>query len=475
MCTITPSTYPAQTDSAVGLPEPSAYGGVLLLAQLWATLGGDRLMSGIRWQGRASPLLLFALVVWPVLAGASVRAVSVLCAKTTDPLLRLLGWYTVVTQRRLVRFVDSPRHDWGHLLGILVELLSSHPALVMGKAGIIAVDSTTVEKHYGPKLAGIRPVYDATQRRLVDGYEIVSACAVEAARCLPIGLVPHRKAETAAERAALKRRRRKAGDGEWPSKLDLALILITRACAAGVGSATVVGDSAFAVMWWLREIEALGRHWLVATRQDRRLRIGAEIRAIRDWVPGLALTPVTAGANDGSTLYGALLPQAVLLERHCNTRGLRCRPVYFERRNKRGKVVHRWYLLTDQLGWGLETLWLHWSWRWAIEQLHRESKQHLHLAAFHAQTWEGIVAWITCTSMRASLLYAMRAIEPTCGNLSLEGLVAALRQAACHVQVSAEEGQAVASIPPTLPSALLWQEAQLPLPAQWWPIVLKAA
>jgi len=72
--------------------------------------------------------------------------------------------------------------------------------------------------------------------------------------------------------------------------------------------------------------------------------------------------------------------------------------------------VHPWYLVSDQLDWGLETLGLHWSRRWAIEQLHRESKQQPHPAAFHARTWEGIVAWIACTSVQASLLYTMRAL-----------------------------------------------------------------
>ena len=93
MGSIAPSAYRVQTDSAVGLPglEPSAYGGVLLLAQSLASLGGAvRLMSGIRWQGRAGPLLLFALVVWPVGGHLGTCRLRALC-QDRGPLAAALG------------------------------------------------------------------------------------------------------------------------------------------------------------------------------------------------------------------------------------------------------------------------------------------------------------------------------------------------------------------------------------------------
>jgi hypothetical protein len=348
-----------------------------------------------------------------------------------------------------------------------------HPATDNGQEGIIAVDSTTAEKRYGPHLPGIRPVYDAVQKKLVDGYEIVSACVAGPKGSYAIGLVPHRKAATAAERQACNRRRRRAAEGELPSKLDLALGFVLLAVSQGVGAPTVVGDSAFAVMWWLREIAALGRHWLVATRQDRRLRIGAQIKAYRDWARGACLTLLQTG-EQGTSLWGALLPEAVLLERHCNCKGLACRPVYFERRNRRGRVIHRWYLVTSQTQWSLAEAWLNWSWRWRIEELHRDSKQLLRLEGFHVRSWEGIVALIVCTSLRASLLAFMRAVDPALAGLSTEGLVAALGEAACLVEPPSD-GWAGVDQPPTLSTEVLWQEQRDPLPSQWWPIVLKAA
>jgi hypothetical protein len=287
-------------------------------------------------------------------------------------------------------------------------------------------------------------------------------------------LVPHRKAATAPEREAQKRRRRKAKEGELPSKLDLALALVSLAVAAGVGATTVVGDSAFAVMWWLREVAALGRQWLVTTRQNRRLRIGAEIGAFRDWAKAASVTFVESGEK-GSTLYGTLLPKAVLLDRHCQRKGLDCRPAYFERRNKAGKVIHRWYMVTSQWDWDLEAIWLHWSWRWQIEELHRDSKHSLLLSSFHVRTWEGIVALIACTCLRVNLVYFLRAVEPACGALFVEGLVPALSKAACHVQPQPSQSQWKVTLPPTLPATVLWQEDRLPLPQQYWPIVTKVA
>jgi hypothetical protein len=447
----------------------------LLLAKAWAALGGsERLMQGIRWEGKAGALLLFVLVALPVLWANSVLAVATACVKVSDPLMGALGWGALVTQRRLARFVDSPRHRWMESFGAMLGALVHHPATALDQEGIIAVDSTTAEKRYGPKMAEIRPVYDSTQGRLVDGYEIVSACVVDDRATRPVGLVPHRKPPTAKERQAAKRRRRKAREGEAPSKLDLALGLVSTALGAGVGAPTVVGDSAFAAMWWLLEVAALGLHWLVSTRQDRRLRIGARIQAIRQWAEEVPLSLIQVG-EEGTTLYGGLLPEGILLERHRNRKGLVCRGAYFERRNRRGKVIHRWYLVTSRLDWSLETLWLHWSWRWNIEQLHRDTKQWMGLASFHVRTWEGIVALVACTSLRASLLYFIQAMDPVCAGLSIESLVPAIRQAACNVEIPANGDPRRASVPPNLPALTLWRDSGTPLPAQSWPVVLKAA
>ena len=454
--------------------KPSAYGGVLLLAKAWAMLGGsERLSRGLRWQGQAGSLLLFVLVALPVGSPKSILAVAGFCSRLSDPLWQVLGWMSVITQRRLSRFASSPRHKWLQVLLTMASALAIHPATRVGEEGIIAVDSTTAEKRYGPHLPGIRPVYDAVQRRLVDGYEIVSACVVAGVVAWPVGLLPHRKADTASEREKNKRRRRKAKPGELPSKLDLALELVQLAVAAGVRASTVVGDSAFGTMWWLREIAALGRHWLVGMRLDRRLRIGAEIRNFRDWCAKVPLVMLEV-SGQGTTVWGALLPEAVLLDKGCNRKGLVCRPAYFERRDRKGRVIHRWYLVTSQLAWDLTTVWQAWGWRWAIEELHRSSKQHMRLSDFHVRSWEGIVALIACTSLRASLLYFMRAFDPSCQHLSLEALVLALREAACVVEQPAT-GRAQVNLPPNLPAIALWQDSNTPFPAHQWPIDLKAA
>ncbi|HET8684251.1 MAG TPA: transposase [Micromonosporaceae bacterium] len=444
-------------------PEPSADGGVLLLAQAWAALGCEALGAGLAWQGRGGPLLLFALVALPVLAVGSVRAVAARCAPGGDPLWRALGWGGVLTQRRLARFVTSGRHDWWAILGAMARLLGRHPATAVGADGILAVDSTVVEKRHGPHLPGRRPVYDPVQRRLVDGYELVSACAVAGARSWALGLVPHRPPDAAAARAALRRRRR-ARPGEPPSKLDLALRLVEAAVWAGVPAGTVVGDGAFAAQWWLRAVAAVGRHWLVTTRRDRRLRIGAEIRGFGAWAAALPLELLEPGTR-GTGLWGGLLPRATLLDRHCARRGLACRAAYLERRDRRGRVLHRWYLVTSHLDWDLAAIWTHWQWRWSVEVLHRDAKQHLHLDAFHVRTWAGITALVALTSLRASLLAFVRAADPACGARSTEALVAALRTAACLVETDAH-GLTRVSPPPTLPTAR-WPRPAAPLPYGW--------
>jgi hypothetical protein len=336
---------------------------------------------------------------------------------------------------------------------------------------VIVLDSTVVEKRYGPRLPGRQPVYDAAQGRLVDGYELVSGAVAGPGGSWPLGLLPHRKAAAAPARAARPRRRRKARPDEAPSKLDLALQLVVLAVAAGVGAPTVVGDSAFAVNWWLREIAALGRHWLVGTRHDRRLRIGALIQPFHAWASAAVLSEVER-APDGASLWGALLPEAILLDRHCTRRGLACRPAYLERRTPTGRVVHRWYLLSSRLDWDLATLWRHWSWRWSIEVLHRTTKQQLHLGAFHARAWDAIVAWVVCCSLRASLLAVVQAIDPACRALSTAALVDRLAHAATLVQTE-PEGSVTVDQPPALPATLLWRHpASRPA---WWPPNLRAA
>lgn len=475
MSAITQSAVTTQVaDAAPDLsPESSAYGGVLLLAKAWAALGNEQLSCGIRWQGGGRSLLLFVLVALPVLVPNSVLALARFCAGKKDPLCRVLGWSAVITQRRLSRFVSSPRHDWLSVLRKMAKCLLSRPEMAVGEEGIIAVDSTTAEKAFGRHLPHIRPVYDATKKRLVDGYEVVTACVAGVQVLWPLGFLPHRQGDTAEERAKLRRRRRKAKPEELPSKLDLALQLVVLAKQAGVKAATVVGDNAFAAMWWLQEIASLKLQWLVSIRMDRRLRIGAQVRACHQWVNDQSLR-LLEESETGTTIWGLLLPEAVLLERHCQCKGLPCRPAYFERRNRHGKVMHRWYLATSQLEWDLETIWCRWGWRWGIEVLHRQSKQQMGLAKFHVRTWEGIVALIACTSLRLSLLCFVKAWEPTCHSLSMEALVPTLREAACTVEQS-DERRARAGLPPNLPAVALWHAPAEPFTAVYWPMELKAA
>src|SRR5688572_17840521 len=190
--TSVPEGSVAAAPSAVGPPPglaPSADGGVLLLARAWSALGGDALAAaGVRWRGVGGPLLLFALVALPVLGAASVQAVAVRTGAPADALWRALGWTAVLSQRRLARFAASRRHDWGAVLGAMAGALARHAGAAVGDDGVIAVDSTTVEKRYGRRMADRRPVYDAVQKRLVEGYELVSAAVVGPARWWPVGL-----------------------------------------------------------------------------------------------------------------------------------------------------------------------------------------------------------------------------------------------------------------------------------------------
>lgn len=451
-----------------GQPEPSAYGGVLLLAQAWQALDGmAALAEGIHWQGRDAALVLFGLVALPVLPLRSVRAIATRCAGA-DPLWRALGWQGALSQRRLARFAASGRHDWLAVLTGMARALARHPATALAGPVVLALDSTTVEKRYGPRLPHRQPVYDSCQQRLVDGHELVSAYVSDGRRGWPLGLVPHVPLPKAA------RRRRKARPGELPSKLDQALELVDRARPAGLSPLTVVGDGAYSVQWFLSELEARELDWLVATRADRRLRIGAEIRAFRDWVLELPLERLSA-APGGKTLWGACLPQATLLERHCNQRGLACRPVYVERRDAQGRVEHRWYLLARRRDLALATLWHTWQQRWPVEGLHRDGKQALHLEDYHGRTWAEIVAWVVATSLRASLLAFLQAVEPTCQGLACPALVDSLDHLPCLVQPTAH-GLVQIPPPPTLPTSVLWHTTDPPpLPAKYWPIRLAAA
>jgi hypothetical protein len=465
---------PAGEVERAEVTEPSADGGVLVLAQAWATLtAGTGLSAGPRWRDGLGPLLLFVVVALPVLAVGSVRGIAGRCGRVRDPLWRVLGWGRVVSQRRLARFVASRRQRWPTLLGAMVGAMLRQPATAVGSDAVVVVDSTVTEKPYGPRLPGRRPEYSSIKKGLVDGYELVSACVVGARGSWPLGLLPHQKADTPAGRAALSRRRRKARPDELPSKLDLALTLLDLAITAGVPALTVLGDSAFAAMWWLREVAARERHWLVATRQDRRLRIGAEILAFRAWTGTLPLTRIETGAR-GTTVWGGVLPVATLLDRHCDRQGLPCQAAYFERRSRHGTVVHRWYLVTSRLDWPLTTIWSTWQHRWQIEVLHRDVRQHLHLDAFHVRTWSAIVALVACTSLRASLLAFLRAADPACSAHSTEALVGALRIAACLVSTDST-GTVSVTLPPAFPLACPSPALDAPLPPVWWPVRLRAA
>ncbi len=478
MVTIAPMAGGEQVTGPTGeasRPRASANGGVLVLAQAWAALvGGEGLLSGVRWQGQGGMLLLFALVALPLVVVGPTSVLAIVKLATGIGILwRALDWGQVLAQRRLARFVSSPRHNWLGVYGAVLRRLGNLGVIAPSapdESGLV-VDSLVVEKRYGPKLPGIRPVYDPVQQKLVDGYEIVSCCLVNAENSCPVGLLPHEKAETAEGRAKAKRRRRKALPGELPSKLDLALALIGIALASGIVGPTLIGDGGFAVMWFLREVAQLGLHWLVSTRHDRRLRIGTEIARFRDWAKCASLSCIVPGKDEGG-VWGAILPQATLLEKGCAVKGLACRPAYLERRNAQGRVIHQWYLVSSHLDWDLASIWLYWSWRWQIEVWHRIWKQQLRLTQFHVRSWSGITSLLACSSLRATLVTYLQTLAPAWQGLSVQGLIFQLTQLACQVTVGSDSPVQVGR-PELLPEAVGWQDQPPPLPAQYWRIQLK--
>jgi hypothetical protein len=213
----------------------------------------------------------------------------------------------------------------------------------------------------------------------------------------------------------------------------------------------VVGDAAFRVNWWLRAVAELGVGWLVATRQDRRLRIGATVQSFAAWAaPAAPAWPRVAERRNGGGIYGGLRPPATLLDKGCQQQGLACRPAYFERRDKQGRVRHRWYLVISRTDWDAPTLWAAWERRGAIEVFHRDAKQSLQLAAMHGRHWSGLVAWLAAWSLRASLLALLRASDPAWGAYSTAALARRLYEAASGVHGS-PHGPRVIRAPRTLP------------------------
>jgi hypothetical protein len=454
-------TRPASPQAlASSAPAPSTAGGLLVLAQAWGQLGGPTtLAAGIHWQGRGAGVLLFAFVVIPLLAAHSVRAVAGRCG-SADPLWRVMDWAGLVSQRRLARFASSPRHQWRRVLAAMVGALAQHPVTRLGDDIVLAVDTTTVEKRWGRHLPRRQPVYSGVRKRLVDGYELVSAWVSDPHQGWPVGLVAH-----APVSGSDRRRRRAAQPGEAPSKLDEALALVETVIATVAQHGTVVGDSAFAVQWWLRALRERGWDFLVGTRADRRLRIGAEIRSFTQWVPTLPLEPL------GPHLWGGRLSGVTLLDRHCDQRGLPVQAVYVERRDHQGRVVHRWHLVTSQTTWDLATIWAHWKRRWPVEMVHRDGKQHLQLNDFHARTWAGIQAWVAATSLRASLVAFIRAAGLLGDPESTEATVATLRLTPSLI-LPTDTGRVQATLPTGygMPTA-----HPHPLPGSWWPVTVCAA
>ena len=135
---------------------------------------------------------------------------------------------------------------------------------------------------------------------------------------------------------------------------------------------------------------------------------------------------------------------------------------------------HRWYLVTSQLTWDAAAVWAHWQRRWAIEVFHRDAKQWFQLAAMHGRSWAGLVAWLACCSLRASLLAVLRAANPAWGALSTEAATRTLRRAACLVT---PQGGPLATVQhaPTLPPIAPGTGLPPLKPAPGWPLQWDAA
>lgn len=265
-----------------------------------------------------------------------------------------------VDQSNMNRTLTQATWDPEDLNRARLGLLQRHPETMWGKRGFIVIDDTFLEKD-GKLMPGAAYLYNHAEDRTEWGQQLVTMYYVGPMVDYPLDFRQYFKEDGPEVRS---------GQVEFKKKHELAAEMIHAVRAAGCPAKTVLIDSWYLNKEFAGELEKEEMDWISRLKSDRLVMINGVYVPVSEHAKTIGpkdVRPVKVGdktywAYEFKTrLKGIGKVKAVISWKEAD---LSDEPKYFA---------------TNYRMWSAREVLVRYTERWAIEEFHREAKQHLGL------------------------------------------------------------------------------------------------
>jgi len=426
------SKYQVTVEATDAAPPQTQYAGVLTLEKVWHRFGVPRLLERADIQygntPEAAAEMSFMLTAQPWVDATSVRKVAqrfgdepAKADLEADPLLS-----RVLTrrygQRTLSRFVNTTRYDWPAFNKERVYELQSLPGFTPHRKGVTILDDFPLPKPYAAEMEYLTPIWDNNLKRPVTGYAVVHLYYYHPHRPgYSLYVEPWLKTSSTGETKP-KPGRRAAREGEERSKMDIALDGVKQMLPQVKAAEALIFDSWYSARWFYHELTQLDVAWIGEGRANQEFQIGAhkltmsEIfhhfrtrqQRVKGFKRGVRAVAITATIQPDRYTKQAQTVKLVLVTGLTKKRD----------RDKGYKLI-----VTNQLTWTIRHIVRLFSYRPAIERIHREGKQEAGWNDFHTRSLAALQCHLSLCLLRSMLLSLLRRWIPPWNHYSLREII----------------------------------------------------
>lgn len=398
-------TPPYKVDSSS--EQFSRYGGILAWRECYERLGVAKILEqaaihyGVEEDKAAE--MSYLLTSAPFVNATSQRRVSQrfggeASEKEGDKLLQQQVNCTI-NQRSLNRFANTPRYDWLAMQESRIAQLQRLPEHRGMRKGVVVLDDWPLLKPFAAKMPYLSPIWDNNLKCSLPGYAIVHLYYHHPRlQRYSLGMYPWLKTSLTGETKSKNKARRPAKEDEEMSKLDIALMLVNRLLSS-LSFAALVFDSWYTTRWLLHQFTQAGHAWIGDAGANQKFVVGAHYLSVPEiferYQHRLQPVPGQKRGVKALSLQAQIKPDAYTKVSQ-SVQLVLVKGLHKPRDNDKGYKV----LVCNRSHWATKRIIRLFSYRPAIEAVHRHGKQEAGWTDFHARSVPSLLCHLTVCMLR---------------------------------------------------------------------------
>lgn len=405
--------------------QMSQYGGILAWQECYERLGVKKILEQVGiYYGREedkAPTMSYLLTTAPFVNATSQRQVSQRFggeqSESEKDILLEQQIEETISQRCLNRFVNTTRYDWLDVQQARIEQWQRLPQHKGNRKGVVILDDWPLLKPFAAQMPYLSPIWDNNLKCSLPGYAIVHLYYYHPRlQSYSLEMYPWLKTSLTGEKKSKNKARRPANEDEEMSKLDVALMLVKRLLTS-ISFAALVFDSWYTVRWLLHEFTQAGHAWIGDASANQKFQVAGDYLTVPEIFERYRhrLQPVSGQKRcvQATSLQAQILPDTYTKATQ-SVQLVLVTGLHKPRDKDKGYKV----LVCNRCHWATKRIVRLFSYRPAIEAVHRHGKQAAGWNDFHARSVPALLCHLTFCMLRCDTLALLQQATPAVSHWS---------------------------------------------------------